>query len=755
MAEQSSEPVNGAQLPDMLSPETGPDDDLPELSDSVRQGKQFNTFEGVFVPTTLTVLGAIMYLRLGSVVGDAGLGGAILIILLANVITITTALSISSIATNIRVRAGGPFAIISQSLGLEVGGSVSVPFYIAQAISVAFYVFAFTEGWLGIFPDHPEIVVVFITFAVAFGIAFISANFAARTQLFILSIVMLSLFSVFLGSFEIMGQQGLQYEPQLAGRFTQGDFWFHFSIFFPAVTGILAGVNMSGDLKDPRRSIPQGTMSAIAITMVIYLVLAVWLALVASPDDLTQNQLIIADKAAFSPAVLAGILAATFSSALTSLVGAPRLLQAIGEHQVLPAGDWLAKLSQGEPRRAMMVTGVIGLSAIVFGLVSGGLNAIAPLMTMFFLVTYSVLNGVVVIENTLGLISFRPLLRIPTLVSLTGLVGSIVVMFIINPVFSIMAVLVILGLYSYLTRRQLTAPWSDVRSGLFFTVAEWAAKRANSLPDTQERAWKPNLLFPVTHIDQFRGSYRLLRALANPRGSVRVIGLYQDENEAIFEGLEQEIDLLNREGVYATKAVVRSDDIHNGIKISMDVLHSVLFRPNGLFMQIDDRIDETLLRDINARAARNQVGALFYIIHPVTRLGHERTINVWIREQSPDWQIALRLSNLDLALLLAYQLIYDWHGKINLITIVQDETEKQNARDFLNRLIALGRMPSGTQSIVRVGDFRENLTRIPRADLNIMGIQTDPELTFMRDIVEVTRTSTLFVRDSGTESAMA
>ncbi|MFN2180066.1 MAG: sodium transporter, partial [Candidatus Promineifilaceae bacterium] len=118
----------------------------------VVEDNRFGTFAGVFVPTILTVLGAIMYLRLGWVAGNAGLIGALLIIVLAHVITFTTGLSVSSVATNTRVGAGGAFAIISQSLGIEIGGSVGVPLYLAQGVSVALYILAFAEGVMSLVP---------------------------------------------------------------------------------------------------------------------------------------------------------------------------------------------------------------------------------------------------------------------------------------------------------------------------------------------------------------------------------------------------------------------------------------------------------------------------------------------------------------------------------------------------------------------------------------------------------------------------
>ncbi|MCB0080177.1 MAG: hypothetical protein KDE47_04580, partial [Caldilineaceae bacterium] len=353
-----------------------------QRTSSSSENQKFGTLEGVFLPTLLTILGAVMYLRTGWVVGNAGLIGAWLIIALANMITFCTGLSISSVATNIRVGAGGSFSIISQSLGLEVGGSVNVPFYLAQSISVAFYIFAFTEGWLSIFPRHPAASVLFAAYALCCAIAFASVGLASRIRYPILFIVAFSLFSVLLGSFEQFGHPGAVYAPQLWGDFPRGQFWRIFAVFFPAVTGVLAGVNLSGTLENPRVSIPRGTMGAIIVSFVVYMGLAYWSALVATPEELVRNFTIMVDKAAFGWAIQAGILAATFSAALNSLVGAPRVLQAMAALGVVPYGPWLAQETEaGEPRPAMYVTGIIGLATLIFGLSGNGLNRIAPLMT--------------------------------------------------------------------------------------------------------------------------------------------------------------------------------------------------------------------------------------------------------------------------------------------------------------------------------------------------------------------------------------
>ncbi|MFB6374026.1 MAG: Na-K-Cl cotransporter, partial [Bradymonadaceae bacterium] len=176
--------------------------DPPDDSNATEAPARFGTFGGVFTPTVLTLLGVIMYLRLGWVVGNAGLLGGLLIILLAFGITAATGLAMSSLTTNIRIGAGGAYAIIAQSLGLEVGGSLGIPRYISQALAVTMYIFGFREGWLYIFPEHSALVVDLTLFGVLFTIAFISARAAIRVQYLIMAIIVGSLISVAVAAYQ-------------------------------------------------------------------------------------------------------------------------------------------------------------------------------------------------------------------------------------------------------------------------------------------------------------------------------------------------------------------------------------------------------------------------------------------------------------------------------------------------------------------------------------------------------------------------
>src|SRR5210317_1455358 len=206
--------------------------------------KKFGTFGGVFTPTLLTILGVIMYLRLGWMVGNAGLLGAWLIIVICFLITLCTALSMSAITTNIRIGAGGAYAIVSQALGVEVGGSLGIPRYISQGLAVTMYIFGFREGWMLIFPDHHAFLVDILVFGLLFGIAYISAGLAIKTQFIIMGVIALSLISIIVaaynGSMEIPTGDALRwgtFRGSPENDFRGSDFWTVFAVSFPAATG--------------------------------------------------------------------------------------------------------------------------------------------------------------------------------------------------------------------------------------------------------------------------------------------------------------------------------------------------------------------------------------------------------------------------------------------------------------------------------------------------------------------------------------
>ena len=733
---------------------------MPQLEPQVESQRRFGTFGGVFTPTLLTILGVIMYLREGWVIGNAGILGGFLIIILAYIITICTGLSMSSITSNLRIGAGGAYAIISQSLGLEVGGSLGIPRYLSQALAITLYIFGFREAWLWVFPGHSGLLVDLVVFLTLWGIAYKSADLAIRVQYLVMAVIGMSLVSIAAAAINgsmIHDLAGVGLWGSFPGApetdFSGTSFWIVFAVFFPAATGIMAGANMSGDLKDPRRSIAIGTMAAIGVSLVVYLLLGYWVARSATPEELVNNYYVMVDKAYWGWAVIAGVFGATFSSALASMVGAARIMQAMGAHKVVPKSEWAGRLTRrGEPRNGMLITG-----ALVFvTLLVRDLNAIAPLITIFFLVTYAMLNVVVIIEKSLGLISFRPLLDVPIVVPIIGFLGSVFVMFVINPAVSLLSVGVILAFYYYLANRQIDAPFEDVRSGLFMSFSQWAAKKAVALPTKQERAWKPTLLIPMRHPDEVRDSLSIAEDIALPNGSVNLLGIRSGKDVQDFDAQLIVIASTFRErGVFSRSTVLDDSSYVRAVNSGMQVLSSGFFRPNILFLEMPaSDAEEAAHRRMLSQASKLGMGALLYGAHPGAALGQKHQINIWIRDRTPDWKLRWHVGNLNLLILAGYTLRQNWQARMRIITVISREEHRPDATHFMERLLDLARI-RGAEVVVARDTFSSYVSRAPRADIHLFGLPENPNFDAARDMVQRTGATCLFVRDSGRENVFA
>ena len=429
-----------------------------------------------------------MYLRFGWVVGNVGLIGTLAIVTLGTSITFLTALSIASIATNAPVKAGGAYFLISRSLGLEMGGAIGIPLYLAQAFSVALYIMGFSESMVAIFPVLDIKVVGVVTVVLLSLLALFSTKAAIRAQFVILAVIAFSLISFAFGS-PIGGESYQLLEGPVA---EPENFWLVFAVFFPAVTGIMAGVNMSGDLKDPAKSIPKGTFMAVGVGYIIYMIVPFFFAYRADAATLVSDSMIMQRLAYWGVAILLGIWGATLSSAVGSLLGAPRVLQALVLDKVLPAKlSFLAKGSGEEkiPRAATIFTSIIALILIIVG----DLNMIAPILTMFFLTTYGTLNLTSGIETILKSPSFRPKFKVHWLFSFLGTIGCVAVMFLINAVATVIAVIFIAVVYVLLRRRRLQTTFGDITRGLHLQVVRYALLRLESKM-TDAKNWRPNIL---------------------------------------------------------------------------------------------------------------------------------------------------------------------------------------------------------------------------------------------------------------------
>ena len=729
--------------------------------------RKFGTFTGVFTPTLLTILGVILYVRMGWVVGNAGLMNALTILALGMLITTCTGLSLSSIATNTRIGDGGPYAIMNKSLGLEVGGSIGLPLYLTRPLGVAMYVFGFREGiqwaverWLQTELTGPITLVVDLgILALLFGIAYRSADLAFKTQYVIMALIGASLVSIFASPIAWESTVEIDwwgsYPPdEETGEST--NYWGVFAVFFPATTGILAGANMSGDLKNPRRAIPVGTLWAIGISSLIYFAAAVWCARSGTLEQLASNTNFIIDNSLFPPLVLLGLLGATASSALAGLVGGPRILMAMGQNRIVPFSEEMARLRGGEPQTALLVTGALTAACVMLR----DLNAIAPLVTMFFLITYCMINVVVLFEGSLGLVSYRPTLKVPLLVPAVGLTGCLFAMFIINPTFSLVSMGVVVATYFFMrTRTRGRTDSEDVCSSVFTAFAEWAAARVTPEDMENVRAWKPHLLVPVEDAEELRGSFPLLMDLASPEGSVNLLGVpSQIAVERLGPRLEYLSGAFREQGVLSSWSTVRLKHYDTAVVTGLEALQSAFFRPNLLYMRVPpagERRQDKL--EILRSALDSKVGVLLFGAHPTAGLGRKMDVHLWVRGD-PSWEAdaAFSRGNLNLLLLMGFRLSRVWKGELRLITVTSEPGEHDAAMAFLNELCDLARFPATVERVVSCGSLAEAVAELPPADLSLFGLDRGaPKLDWAESMVALTRGSCLFVLDSGRESARA
>ncbi len=533
--------------------------------------RKFGAFAGVFTPSLLTILGVIMYLRLGWVTGVAGLWGTLAIIFLAHVISLSTGLSISSIATDKKIKAGGIYYILSRSLGLPIGGSIGITLFIGTALSISLYIVGFTDNYLALpgVRDLMNIGTVSLNHIRYIGttvlllliiIALISTSFAIKTQFFILGAIALSLISVLAGI--IMNSHGAGMPVERIAPFRDFGFEEVFAIFFPAVTGFTAGVAMSGDLKDPKKDIPKGTMLAILSGLLIYVILAIGIYFFVPQNILLSDYNFLLSVAWVPVLVIAGVWGATLSSALGGILGGPRIIQKIAQDRIVPHFLGRGQGVNNEPRIALILTFLIAEAGILIG----DLNIIARIVTMFYLTAYGFINLAFVLEKWAST-DFRPSFRITVWNGVLGFVVCFAIMFKLDTVAMLASMVILAVVYVIISRKNLHLAMGDVWPSV---AASLMRKMLTSLDKRKptERNWTANILLFSggnnirPHLLQFS------RWLVGSYGMVSNFHLVENKtSKVLFPKSEQSFEenqLQEAEGVFSRRQDCRN--IYEGIE---------------------------------------------------------------------------------------------------------------------------------------------------------------------------------------------
>lgn len=472
--------------------------------------KKFGT-SAVYFTALLTIVGAIVFLRFGYAVGSVGLWGTFILIAIGHLVTIPTALAISELATNKRVEGGGEYFIISRSFGLNIGATLGMLLYLSQTISVAFYIVAFTEAFDFLFnylyvnfdfvlPKQVISIPAMILLSVL--VLKKGANMGLKVLYIAGTLVLIALLMFFFG--KPVNGAGIDYFSANVSLKNSGNMFLVLAIIFPAFTGITAGVGLSGDLKNPGKSIPIGTVAATFTGLILYLLICLKFANSALPKDLVENQLIMANIAIGGKILIPlGLAACTFTSALSSIMVGPRTLQALALDNSLPiksTNKWLrqTRKEDNEPINASLVTCVIALVFVAFGSV----DSVAQIISMFFLVTYGSLCLISFLHHFGSSPAYRPTFKSKWYISLAGFVISVWAMFQISVLYTLIAYIAIIGLYIYIERYHSDRKgFSAIFANTLFQMnrglqiyLQNKRKRSSSDQAASEDEWRPSAI---------------------------------------------------------------------------------------------------------------------------------------------------------------------------------------------------------------------------------------------------------------------
>ncbi len=686
--------------------------------------KSFGT-SPVYFTALATILGAILFLRFGFAVGTLGFWGVIGVILLGHMVTIPTALAISELATNKRVEGGGEYFIISRSFGMNIGATIGFALFFSQAISVAFYIIAFTEAFEFFFnwvSERYDLIlprqVISIPAMIGLSVLILKKGAAVgmKTLYIVVAILLVSLALFFLGGTEYGEANAFSLASAEKGD-VKNNFFLVFAIIFPAFTGITAGVGLSGDLKKPSKSIPVGTLLATITGMIVYFFIVYKLAQSASLATLADpnNQLVMSDIALFGAIVIPlGLAASTFSSAIGSILVAPRTLQALAADRSFPIRSLNSFLRKGsgesnEPFNATLVTVVIALIFVFMG----DVNSVATIISMFFMVTYGSLCLISFLFHFGSAPSYRPSFRSRWYISLVGFVASIWVMFKINTWFALGAIILMVLLYLFINN------YHKRRKGLvsIFTNALFQLNRNLQVYLQQTRKsrgkeeWRPSAICISRDSMHRDTAFQLLNWISFKYGFGTYIHLIEDyySRTSRVKSTDVQEKLIKRfkgkrSHVYVDTMISPS---YTSAVAQAIQLPGISGMENNMVIFEYDRKNPDNLKEIIENFSLVNAGSFDVCIFSSSEraIDYKNGIHVWIR--SSDYE------NSHLMILLSF--IIQGHpswkkSEISIFDVCKKEHEGETRKN-LEELVQSGRLPITSKNIQMISEIAEVNTK--------------------------------------------
>uniref|UniRef100_A0A7N8YDH4 Solute carrier family 12 member 9 n=1 Tax=Mastacembelus armatus TaxID=205130 RepID=A0A7N8YDH4_9TELE len=611
------------------------------LTTPQRQPKKLPTFFGVVIPTLLSMFSVVVFLRIGFVVGQCGLYQAIAMFLVAYFIISMTVLSVCAISTNGALDAGGAYYMISRALGPEFGGSIGIMFFLANVCGSALFVLGLVEAVVATFGVPEDGTVANMSYQVlpsgywwsllyattiallCLLVCLVGAHIYAKTTFIIFLVVMFVLVTIFISFFAVRprtinlpssatGNRSGPMFPTTA-NFTgfkldtlQGNLFADytvdyttgtmmtfatvFAVMFNGCTGIMAGSNMSGDLKNPSYSIPRGTITAVIFTFIIYNLLSVLVACSCDRVLLQRDYSFLRDINVWQPFVTIGVYSSTLSAAMSNLIGASRILYALARDDLF--GKVLSPAKKTSHSGNPWVSVLISWFLVQLVLFSGKLNTIASIVTIFFLLVYAAVDLACLALEWASAPNFRPTFRYFTWhTCVLGIVGCAIMMFLINAIYasaSIAFMLLLLLLIHYLSP---TSSWGYISQALIFHQVRKYLLMLDVRKD-HVKFWRPQILLMVSNP---RSSVGLITFINDIKKSgLYVLGHVQlgDLNKLPSDPLQSQYDswlcLVDHLNIKAFVNLTLADSVRHGVQHLLFISGLGGMRPNTLVLGFYD-----------------------------------------------------------------------------------------------------------------------------------------------------------------------
>lgn len=650
---------------------------LGSFFSSCRSGSdgKFGTIKGVLIPNILQMIGVILFMRLGWVLGHVGLMEMGVIITISASLLLVTGISLAAIVSNMKMGAGGAYYLISRALGIEFGSAIGLLILISQLCSIALCVTGFSLSLQEFFPDVPILFFKVGTLTTLFVISYISTDLALKTQIFIFIALVASIGAIFFGSCP-PPETLLPTEDALA----KVTFWMGFSIFFPAMTGVECGLSMSGDLRNPARSLPRGTLWAIGIVYAIYMALAVFLSYQVPADLLKSYPFIMYHISKVGYLIAIGIWAATLSSTLGSILGGPRNLQAVAKDGILPRFLSKGYGPTNQPRVASITIFILGMILTL----ATDINQIIPMLTMSCLVSYGLINFIAFFESFIKNPSWRPTIKIHWSIPLIGSIGCFLTMCMINSGATFVVLCLVSVLCFATSKRKLIGNWDDLRHGMFTYLVHKATVKLSNMKKSA-KSWRPHILTIFDSATVNKNLAFFSHALNQEKGFLTFGTSVPSED--LLETSYQ--DLKNDLNGYKIPSHIHANLSPHSAEGAKQIIQNYgfgLLKPNTVILPVSDKFESDGFIQMLLDTHKQEKNIVLlkddpqkdYLFNDSSR--KNKQINLWWRGKYP--------GNFELCLAMAYLLQQSklWpRSKICIKIITKDEEERAKSAEQFDR----------------------------------------------------------------------